>query len=215
MIATTLIEAIPLLQEALVRHFESGEQITITTVLSSLENLPQLLETEQPDLLWLDGTTAGVKDNDFIRNLRKKAPATKILLFGSGETVPEIKNYFKHGIHAYLPKTATASEIRLAIEAVIADNLYVPPSLHHTFTSWLTDPVRKKKPGHKLTQREKEVLRLIVEEHTTNEIAKKLFISQCTVETHRVNLIQKLGVKNTAGLVRVAFEAGLYTWGML
>ncbi len=215
MITTTLIEAIPLLQEALVRHFESGEQITITTVLSSLENLPQLLETEQPDLLWLDGTTAGVKDNDFIRNLRKKAPATKILLFGSGETVPEIKNYFKHGIHAYLPKTATASEIRLAIEAVIADNLYVPPSLHHTFTSWLTDPVRKKKPGHKLTQREKEVLRLIVEEHTTNEIAKKLFISQCTVETHRVNLIQKLGVKNTAGLVRVAFEAGLYTWGML
>ena len=210
MITTTLIEAIPLLQEALVRHFESGEQITITTVLSSLENLPQLLETEQPDLLWLDGTTAGVKDNDFIRNLRKKVPATKILLFGSGETVPEIKNYFKQGIHAYLPKTATASEIRLAIEAVIADNLYVPPSLHYTFTSWLTDPVRKKKPGHKLTQRENEILQLIVDEHTTNEIAKKLFISQCTVETHRVNLIQKLGVKNTAGLVRVAFEAGLY-----
>ena len=137
MIATTLIEAIPLLQEALVRHFESGEQITITTVLSSLENLPQLLETEQPDLLWLDGTTAGVKDNDFIRNLRKKAPATKILLFGSGETVPEIKNYFKHGIHAYLPKTATASEIRLAIEAVIARR---EPTLVELFREAVAEP---------------------------------------------------------------------------
>jgi len=66
-----------------------------------------------------------------------------------------------------------------------------------------------------LTPRENEVLQLIVEEHTINEIAKKLFISQCTVETHRVNLIHKLGVKNTAGLVRVAFEAGLYVRGVV
>lgn len=192
------------------RQFESSQQITITTVLSNLENLPQLLEAEQPDLLWLDGTLAGLKEIDLIALLRKKSPNTKILLFGSGETVPEIKKYFKQGIHAYLPKTATIAEIHLAVEAAITGNLYVPASLNRTFNTWLTDPVRKKTPGHKLTQRENEVLQLIVEEHTTNEIAKKLFISQCTVETHRVNLIQKLGVKNTAGLVRVAFEAGLY-----
>ena len=215
MTTTTLIEAIPLLQEALVRQLESSEQINVTTVLFSLESLPQLLGTEPPDLLWLDGTLADLQNSDFIRSLRKQAPNTRILLFGSGETVPEIKKYFQQGIHAYLPKTATNSEIHLAIEAVIVGKLYLPTSLQWTFTTWLTDPLRKKKPGHKLTQRENEVLRLIVEEHTTNEIAKKLFISQCTVETHRVNLIQKLGVKNMAGLVRVAFEAGLYSRGMI
>lgn len=191
MISTALIEAIPLLQEALIRQLESSEQITVTIVLSNLDNLPQLLGAEPPDLIWLDGAITDLRDSDLIRSLRKEVPNTKLLLFGSGETVPDIKKYFKQGIHAYLPKTATTGEIHLAIEAMIAGKLYISASLQWTFTSWLTDPLRKKKPGHKLTQRENEVLRLIVEEHTTNEIAKKLFISQCTVETHRVNLIQK------------------------
>jgi len=156
-----------------------------------------------------------VKGSGLIRSLQKKVPNTKILLFGSGENLPDIKKYFKQGIHGYLPKTAIAGDIRLAIEAVMAGRLYVPASVHRTFAAWLTDPLPKKKPGHSLTPRENEVLQLIVEEHTTNEIAKKLFISQCTVETHRVNLIHKLGVKNTAGLVRVAFEAGLYVRGVV
>lgn len=64
-----------------------------------------------------------------------------------------------------------------------------------------------------MTRREKEVLQLIMDEYTTREIASKLFISHCTVETHRINLIQKLGVKNTAGMVRVAFEYGLFDVG--
>ena len=163
MITTTLIEAIPLLRDALIRQLESGEQISVTNVLSNLENLPQLLETQQPDLLWLDGAITGVKESNLITVLRKKSPHTRILLFGSGETVPEIKKYFKQGILAYLPKTATIAEIDLAVEAVTAGDLYVPASMHRTFTSWLTDPVRKKKLDSKLTQRENEVLHLIVE----------------------------------------------------
>ena len=77
------------------------------------------------------------------------------------------------------------------------------------FASWLTESAPKKKTGCKLTQREQEVLQLIVDEFTTTEIAKKLFIGQCTVETHRIKLIQKLGVKNTAGLVREAVQRQL------
>ncbi|MCO6477059.1 MAG: response regulator transcription factor [Phaeodactylibacter sp.] len=62
----------------------------------------------------------------------------------------------------------------------------------------------------KLTEREQEVLQLIIEEYTTKEIAKKLFISSCTVETHRLNIIQKLGVRNTAGIVREAMRMDLF-----
>jgi DNA-binding CsgD family transcriptional regulator len=61
----------------------------------------------------------------------------------------------------------------------------------------------------KLTKREKEIINLIVNEYTTSEIAEKLFISEKTVETHRKNLLQKLNVRNTAGLVRIAMEKGL------
>ena len=212
---TLVIEAIPLLCEALVSQLKTDDCIaSITTATDLTQALRRIAETT-PDLIWLDGTCADVKQGQAIKQIHRLAPFSKILIFGVGETIPEIKNYFKQGIHAYLPKSAGPDEICAALASVAAGSLYVPPSLNRAFTSWITDPMRKKKPGCELTQREKEVLSLIVEEHTTGEIAKKLFISYCTVETHRINLIQKLGVKNTAGLVRVAFEAGLYNRGIV
>ena len=174
-----------------------------------------LLAEWNPDLIWLDGGLPEVRQEQIVKHLRQTSPKSKILLFSAGDTIPEIKIYFKQGIHAYLPKTAGPGDIADALFNIQAGNLYIPASLNRTFASWITDPVRKKKRGSEITQREKEVLSLIVEEHTTGEIAKKLFISYCTVETHRINLIQKLGVKNTAGLVRVAFEAGLYNRGII
>ncbi len=142
--------------------------------------------------------------------IRKKFPGLKILLFGENESMPAIRKYFKQGIFAYLPKTADPLEIETALSYLESGEPYVSPSLSHALSHWLTDTVRKKKPGCNLTQREQEVLHLIVEEFTTPEIAKQLYISNCTVETHRINLIQKLGVKNVAGLVREAIQRQLY-----
>lgn len=212
---TLVIEAFPLLRDALLHQLESNEY---TTAVLGAENMVQalpLLVEWKPDLIWLDGTLPEVQQGGIIKKIRHTTLNTRILLFGSGDTIPDIKNFFKQGIQAYLPKTAGPGDIAEALSGIAAGNLYVPPSLNRTFTTWITDPMRKKKRGSEITQREKEVLSLIVEEHTTGEIAKKLFISYCTVETHRINLIQKLGVKNTAGLVRVAFEAGLYNRGII
>jgi DNA-binding NarL/FixJ family response regulator len=208
---TLVLEAIPLLREAIVGHLTLHPTITDVQCAADIPQALDLCTNFQPDLVWLDGELLEVKPEVTIRNFKKVVPEAKMLLFGSGDdSIPEIKKYFKLGILAYLPKTTTEEDLDAALDALAAGHLYVPTSLQHTFTSWLTDPVRKTKSWQKLTPREKEVLNLIVEEHTAHEIAIKLFISQCTVETHRVNLIQKLGVKNTAGLVRVAFEAGLY-----
>ena len=209
---TLLVENIPLLREALVLLLNSTGQFTILPSYP-IENFVSTPPNEIPELLWLDATEKAIKETDLIKSLRRKYPNTRILIFGAGETVPEIKNLFKQGIHAYLPKSSSAEEIQEALEEVIAGNLYIPAFITKTFSSWLLEASRKKKPQNELTQRETEILFLIVEEHTTNEIARKLFISQCTVETHRINMIHKLGVKNTAGLVRVAFEAGLYNRG--
>lgn len=204
-----LIEAIPLLLQAIGQAIESKSINKVLYYASSLHNLEAVLQETEPGLLWLDTTIPEVRDGSAFRLIHREYPHLKILLFGAGETVPEIRKYFKQGICAYLPKTAGAAELETALAYVEAGELYVPASLNKAFTSWLTDPVRKKKPGCKLTQREKEVLQLIVEEFTTIEIAKKLYISQCTVETHRINLTHKLGVKNTAGLVREAIQQDL------
>lgn len=205
-----LIESIPLLREALIRQIESQADWLLCGVHDTSEGMLKQYLPNAPDLLWLDGGQPCALEMDCIKQIRRQWPNTRIIVFGVADSIPEIKNYFKQGIRGYLPKTSAASDIQLALSRVASDELYVPASLNRAFTAWLTDQPRKKKPGNELTQREKEILFLIVEEHTTNEIARKLFISQCTVETHRINLIQKLGVKNTAGLVRVAFEAGLY-----
>jgi len=209
---TLLVENIPLLREALLLQLESSCQITVLPS-AELEHFDSFPSGEIPEFLWLDGTVKAIQETNLIQLIRRKFPDTRILIFGADESVPEIKKLFKQGIHAYLPKSSTAAEIQKALEEVMAGHLYIPAALTKTFSSWLLEASRKKKREHELTQRETEILFLIVEEHTTNEIAQKLFISHCTVETHRINMIHKLGVKNTAGLVRVAFEAGLYSRG--
>lgn len=206
-----LFESIPLLRQSLVEHLSSEDQIIIPGPATASGVLP-LLSEENPDILWLDETIPEIAETELLLNIHRKFPKVLILLFGTSTSITAIKKHYKHGIHAFVLKTATIEEIQSALQEILQGNLFIPASLTRTFRAWLTNdkPLRKKKHGDDLTQREKEILELIVEEHTTCEIAKKLFISHCTVETHRVHLIQKLGVKNTAGLVRVAFEAGLY-----
>lgn len=203
-----LIESIPLLREAISELIES--QGHVVQYLSDLQKATEEIPEIQPDLIWVDATLPDVQSGLLIKTIHKKFPKLKILVFGLGQTIPEIRKYFKLGTCAYLPKTVVREEITAALAILKTGGIYVPASLNKAFANWLTDPMHKKKPGCNLTNREQEILQLIVEEFTTHEIAIKLFICQCTVETHRNNLIQKLGVKNTAGLVRVAFEAGLY-----
>ena len=206
-----LIEAIPLLLRAIGQIIGQHPEHNITFQDTSLLRFQEGMAELKPDVVWLDTHFSEVCDGSMLKVVRKKYPDARILLFGTDETLPEIRKYFKWGASAYLPKTAQPEEIEAALLALEAGAFYFPAALNNTFASWLTEPARKKKPGaRKLTLREQEILRLIVEEFTTSEIATKLYIGHCTVETHRVNLIQKLGVKNTAGLVRVAFEAGLY-----
>lgn len=207
-----LIEAIPLLLRAICQAVEDLPCHKICYQSHHLDELEMILQDGQADLLWLDATIPEVHDGTAFQSIHRKNPRLKILLFGVGDTVPEIRKYFKQGVSAYLPKSADFAEIETALACLEAGELYVPPSLNKSFSNWLTDPVRKKKPGCKLTQREQEILQLIVEEFTTTEIAKKLYIGPCTVETHRVNLIQKLGVKNVAGLVREAIQQQLYLY---
>ncbi len=205
-----IIEAIPLLLRAIRLAIESNPEYRVCCHAPNLQNLEHKILTLQPDILWLDATMPEVQNGSAFHAIHKQNPDLKILLFGIGETVPEIRKYFKLGVSGYLLKTADAEEIISALDCLESGESYLPESLNKAFASWLTNTVRKKKPDCKLTQREREILQLIVDEFTTCEIAKKLFIGQCTVETHRIKLIQKLGVRNVAGLVREAVQRQLY-----
>ena len=129
------------------------------------------------------------------------------------ETNPfKIRRLFKSGIKGYISPNTPPDQILEGTQQISQGQTYVSPFVQQTIWQFSgANKMIKKSVSQKLTKRETQVLKLIVEEYSTREIADHLFIAFCTVETHRKNLIAKLGVKNTAGLVREAIRLRIYT----
>ena len=116
------------------------------------------------------------------------------------------------GATGYILKNAGKEEMINAIQTVANGNSYFSSQVSAKLLEQIINPTfstRNKSEGNILTEREMEVLKLIADEYSNPEIAEKLFISVRTVDTHRRNLLDKLGVKNTAGLVKYAIKHGL------
>jgi len=117
----------------------------------------------------------------------------------------------RHQVQGYILKNATVEELLTALRQVAAGNTYFSKEIdvlgNNDFRSTLT--LEEKKIQDILSKREIEILRLICKEFSNNEMAEKLFLSVSTIETHRKNIIAKLGVNNTVGLVRFALKNNL------
>lgn len=144
------------------------------------------------------------------KELLDRFPNLKIIALTNFEDVSFIKQIIKNGAKGYLLKNTGKNELIEAVKTVLNGELYLQQNIKELL---LNESFGKATTSSffipKLTSREKEILELIIKEYTTEEMANKLFLSAKTIESHRSNLIQKLGVKNSAGLVRVAFEKGL------
>ena len=200
-----IFESLPLLQSTLFDFFGRFPHIQIVGMPSKIDGLDQLLKATQPDWLWVDGTVEEIGKNGYIKKVQKQFPALKIIVFSFGDTLMDIQRFYRLGIRGYLSKMSSLDELTRAMHIISDNKIYISAAFLASLTGWVTKPIKfSKTTYYRLTTREQEVLRLIVDEYTTQEIADKLFVSKCTIETHRINLIQKLGVKNTAGLVRTA-----------
>ena len=123
-----------------------------------------------------------------------------------------IKLMLSNGAKGYVLKNAGQDEVIEAITQVYQGKTYLDDTVKEIIVNTVTKASKKSQqsPFPSLSRREKEILELILEEHTTQEIAEKLFISFGTVETHRRNMLIKTGARNTAGLVRIALEYELH-----
>ena len=182
--------------------------VDVMGVYHSAAELLNNVEQTRPDVLILDKQLPKTDPVHTVKTLLKLMPSLKILVFSSTDNVYQVRTMLDAGCKGYLLKDADADLLVKAIETVAKDNRFLSPALE---TALLDDQLLHQ-DGQKtvqLTKREKEVMKLIIGEHTNNEIAEKLFLSISTIESHRTSILQKLNVKNTAGLVRVAFESGL------
>ncbi|HUR30833.1 MAG TPA: response regulator transcription factor [Saprospiraceae bacterium] len=174
--------------------------------LDILQNVPidvALLDIEMPVM-------DGIKCTELIA---QKYPDVKIVAISIYADYPHVQSMIKAGAKGYLLKNCGKMELEQCIRKVHAGGTFFSDDLTETLLAGMQGKFVKKQGSSQflptLSRREKEILKWIIDEATTAEIAEKLFISIGTVETHRHNMMNKLGVRNTAGLVRVAITHGL------
>ncbi|UXX78036.1 response regulator transcription factor [Reichenbachiella carrageenanivorans] len=142
------------------------------------------------------------------KNIKSKYPKTKTIVVSTHSDSEMVMQLIKNDVDGYLLKNADPKELFLAISTVFEGDKYFSQEVKDKFmTTMFSD--KKKTQVPILTKREKEIIRLITAEFTTSEIATQLHISDHTVNSHRKNLLSKLDVKNTAGLVKYALKHDL------
>ncbi|MFT4760206.1 MAG: DNA-binding NarL/FixJ family response regulator [Paraglaciecola sp.] len=166
------------------------------------------LKEKTVDLILLDVNLPDMSGIEVSKKLNREYPEIKILavsMFNEESFVTEI---LQHGASGYILKNTGKTELLKAIQTVNNGQSYFSKEVTQTIMGSLmknkNEP--KKKTKLKISRREKEVLQLIMQEFTTQEIANKLFVSIKTIESHRGSLLSKLNARNTAGLVRIAME---------
>ncbi len=171
------------------------------TAEEAVRSLPRL----QPDVVVIDVEMPGIGGIDGAERIRERAPGVRILVLSMHDRPQDVRRAFDAGADGYLPKAAADEDLVRAIRAVAAGERYVHPSLGAA----LAAPSASAGPIDELSEREREVLRLLALGHTNQEIAEQLIVSVRTVESHRAHVMTKLRVSTRAGLVRAALDAGL------
>jgi DNA-binding NarL/FixJ family response regulator len=191
-----------------------SRQPTCYTVLASVGTAGAAIRACQefePDLLILDINLPDQSGIDAIPEIKRVSPQTHILLCTAFPTIDRLGEALLAGAKGFVEKTNTWDDFLGAVNRVgRGEQYFSSKSSGVTPLSRAALEQRSKRyVGTPLSPRESEVIRLIAQGCTSKEIASKLFISVATVETHRTNLMSKLGVRNVAGLVLYAFQTGL------
>lgn len=195
--------------EALSSLLSDSGEITVVATGSNGEEAVRLVENHpEADLLVLDVSMPVMDGIDALAEIRRRRIAIPTLMLTQEFAGGTIARAMKNGASGYVLKTAGRDEFLTAIRTVAAGGQHISESAKDSLIAQLSG---RKAPGAAptLTKRELEVLKLVAAGMTTAQIATALFISSYTAETHRRNLLQKLGLKNAAGLVRYAIENGL------
>jgi len=187
------------------------EESTHINIVCSAESKNDILsELDGLDILLLDINLREEDGVTICKQFKESHPDLKIICLTSFVQVSFIKAMLRNGADGYLFKNVSTDELINAIETVDAGDRYLGKEVNEEL---IKDSLEQNRKSHsfipKLTRRESEILSLIVDELTNQQIASKLYISLSTVETHRMNICAKLGAKNTAGMVRNAIKFGL------
>jgi DNA-binding NarL/FixJ family response regulator len=170
----------------------------------------ELVRTRQPDIVLMDIAMSGLNGLEATSRIVKEYPHVRVIILSMHKSEEYVLQALRNGASGYLLKDASPSELELAIRTVTKGETYLTPAISRQV---IDSYVRRLAPGESphdlLTPRQREVLQLIAEGLSTKEIADRLGVSVKTVETHRSQLMERLEIRDVAGLVRYAIRIGL------
>jgi two-component system nitrate/nitrite response regulator NarL len=184
---------------------EKEQHLRVDRTFQSAEEALRYFETEDTDLLITDFNLPGMDGLSLIHTIKRMKPDMHIVVLSMHNEVHLVKEILKAGVNAFILKNDSHKELLLAIEEVMAGKIFLSSDVNRMLIQNLQNPDE----GKLLTDREREILKLISKEYSNKDIAEKLFISERTVETHRKNIFRKTGTSSLVGLIKFAYANNL------
>jgi DNA-binding NarL/FixJ family response regulator len=212
MITIMLVDDHGVIRDGLKFYFDGQDEFKVVSEASDGKEALEKLGQQPVDIVITDISMPGMDGLEFMRQLNENFPDQKVIaltMLGESQYVTQMLSM---GVNGYILKNAGKQQLLEAVQAVSRGETYVSKEATSAIINALTNKQNPKphlSANTPLSNREKEVLKLIIEEFSNQEIAAKLFISVRTVETHKHNMLEKTGCKNIAGLVMYAVERKL------
>lgn len=172
----------------------------------------RLIKEHRPDAVLLDVAMPMLNGLDVAARATKEFPDMRVIILSMHTNEEYVWEALRSGASGYMVKTGVPAELELAIKAVTRGETYLsPPVSKHVVLDYVRRMGGEKNLAERLTPRQREILKLIAEGHTTKAIADLLSVSVKTVEAHRLQLMERLDIHDITGLVRYAIRTGLVT----
>jgi two-component system response regulator NreC len=187
---------------------ESESDIEVVAEAGDVKEAVFESRDKKPDVVLMDVVMPGQSGIEGVPQVLKEAPAAKVLVLSMQDDPRYVREAFSVGAAGYVLKEAADAEVVAAVREVAAGGRYVHPALGARLVAAEAE-AKAREEADPLSEREREVMRLLALGHTNQEIARMLYISVRTAETHRAHIMQKLRLSTRAELVRYAIEQGL------
>lgn len=191
--------------------FQSIEGIEVIAEAADGREALQMIATHKPDVVLMDIAMSNLNGLEATARVAQEFPHVHVVMLSMHANEEYVLQALRAGAMGYLLKDASVTELELAINAVMRGETYLSPAVSKHVVEYVQRVGGESSSLQRLTARQREILQLIAEGCTTQEIARMLHISVKTVETHRAQLMERLDIHDVAGLVRYAIRMGVVT----